>query len=49
MNDLSATTDLFANGVNYSKDADDDGDGVLNYLDVFPTDHLNQEMMIMME
>ena len=40
VNDLSATTDLFASGVNFSKDADDDGDGVLNYLDAFPTDLL---------
>ncbi len=38
VNDLDPADDLFANGVNYSKDGDQDNDGVPNYLDAFPTD-----------
>jgi hypothetical protein len=30
--------DLYASGVKYSKNLDQDGDGVLNFLDAFPTD-----------
>jgi len=38
VNDLDPADDLFVNGVNYSKDGDQDNDGVPNYLDAFPTD-----------
>ena len=34
------SNDLFSNGVSYPKDGDFDNDGVLNYLDAFPTDPL---------
>tara|TARA_B100000161_G_scaffold234298_1_gene183139 strand:+ start:445 stop:2073 length:1629 start_codon:yes stop_codon:yes gene_type:complete len=40
VNDLDAANDLFSNGVSYPKDGDFDNDGVLNYLDAFPTDPL---------
>jgi len=42
VNKLDATTDLFSQslGTFYSKDGDQDGDGILNYLDAFPTDPL---------
>ncbi len=42
VNKLNATTDLFSQslGTYYPKDGDQDGDGIPNYLDAFPTDPL---------
>ncbi len=42
VNKLNATTDLFSQslGTYYPKDVDQDGDGIPNYLDAFPTDPL---------
>ena len=42
VNKLNATKDLFSQSLGnyYSKDGDADSDGVLNYLDAFPTDPL---------
>ena len=34
----NSAKDLFASGVKYQKTLDQDGDGVLNFLDAFPTD-----------
>ena len=42
VNKLNATKDLFSQSrglaLKYSKDGDEDGDGILNYLDAFPID-----------
>tara|TARA_B100000242_G_C43036522_1_gene483231 strand:- start:179 stop:1846 length:1668 start_codon:yes stop_codon:yes gene_type:complete len=42
VNKLSTTTDLFSQsqGAYYSKDGDEDSDGIPNYLDAFPLDPL---------
>tara|TARA_A100001234_G_scaffold219175_1_gene229489 strand:+ start:280 stop:1995 length:1716 start_codon:yes stop_codon:yes gene_type:complete len=43
VNKLNATKDLFSQSrglaLKYSKDGDEDGDGILNYLDAFPIDN----------